>query len=52
VNKDSWYAKAVLWSYKNKIIQGKGAKKFDPAGPITRAEMSKIVILILKYLGK
>ena len=39
----TWYTEAVEWAYRNEIVTGKGNRKFDPDGQITRAEMCVIL---------
>ena len=47
----AWYAPYVTWAVNNGIISGYNDGNFKPHNFITRAEMSKVMSLTLKYLG-
>ena len=40
--KQNWYKQAVAWAYKNGIVNGMTATKFDPTGSITREQIASI----------
>jgi hypothetical protein len=48
VNKKAWYFESVASAYKNGLINGRSADKFDPQGNITRQEMAKIIAKVLE----
>ena len=45
-SKDAWYYDAVLWAYLNNISRGVYGGNFAPDAPITRAELS---VMLLRY---
>ncbi len=49
VPKGTWFHDAFLWAYHNGIIVGRTATLFDPATPITRAEM---VTMLYRFSGE
>lgn len=51
VTPKSWYYKAVAAAYKNGLMSGISAEKFDPNADITRQEMATIIARILGKKG-
>ena len=51
VKSDKYYAEAVEWAFRNKIVNGYSDKIFRPDGNITRQEMCKVIDGYLKYRG-
>lgn len=51
VSQKSWYAEAVEWAYRNKIVNGYGNNRFAPDGNITRQEMSAMIDRMFTYQG-
>jgi len=43
--KDEWQGSAVRWLWDAQLTQGSGPNKFEPNKPITRAELTKLVML-------
>lgn len=48
---DASYAKAIAWAYRNCIINGRTPTLFQPTDGMTRAEIAKISVLIMIFLG-
>lgn len=48
---DAWYARYVAYGVKNKIIDGYEDGTFGPDNNLTRGEIAKIAIMLLKHLG-
>ena len=44
VPKDAYYADAVAWAFDNGIVKGMNAKTFAPNDPVTREQMSAILM--------
>ena len=51
VKNDKYYAQAVEWAYRNRIVNGYSASIFRPDGNITREEMCKVIDGYLRYRG-
>ena len=51
VDQDEWYAAAIEWAYRNKIVNGYGNNRFRPNGNITRQEMSAMIDRMFTYQG-
>lgn len=51
VDKGQYYAKAVTWAAKNKLVSGYGAGKFGPDDPITREQMAAILYRYAAFKG-
>ena len=43
-----WYRDAVVWAYKNEVVNGVSATAFDPNAPITREQL---VSMLYRYAG-
>ncbi len=50
VNQSYYYAEAIEWAYRNKIVDGYGADAFGPDDLVTRQQMCKIVAAFLTWL--
>ena len=50
VNQKYYYAEAIEWAYRNKIVEGYSAKAFGPDDLVTRQQMCKIVDAYLTWL--
>ena len=48
----AYYAKAVAWAYKNRIVSGVNEVSFRPNSEITRQEMAQMFYGFLRYLGR
>ncbi len=51
MDQDEWYAAAIEWAYRNKIVNGYGNNRFSPNGNITRQEMSAMIDRMFTYQG-
>ena len=51
VKNDQYYAAAVEWAYRNKIVNGYSDSIFRPDGNITREQMCKVIDGYLAYRG-
>lgn len=52
VPEDAWYADAVAWAAKNKIVTGYAdGETFGPADPITREQMAVMLYRYAQYKG-
>lgn len=51
VQDGTWYKDAVLWGYKNGIVNGVSEKSFAPDRVITREEMASMLYRYAKYKG-
>lgn len=52
VPEDAWYADAVAWAAKNKIVTGYAdGKTFGPADPVTREQMAVMLYRYAQYKG-
>ena len=49
VSREQYYAKAVEWAYRNKIVSGYSAEEFGPNGVVTRQEMCRIIAGFLSW---
>jgi hypothetical protein len=49
--KGTWYSSAVLWAYRNYIVEGVGAGKFAPNEVMSRQEMALILYRYIEYKG-
>lgn len=47
----TWYANAVTWAAKSKIVAGFGNNKFGPGAEITREQLALILYNYAKYKG-
>ena len=52
VNTKEYYAKAVRWATKNKVVNGYNSGKFGPNDNITREQLATILCNYAKYKGK
>lgn len=52
VGAGDWYATAVATAVENKLIEGVGSGKFRPDDPITREQMSVLLVRALRLTGK
>ena len=52
VDKDAYYANAIAWAAKNKIVLGTGNNKFEPDEKITRQDLATIVYRYAKLKDK
>ena len=52
VNTKDYYAKAVRWATKNKVVNGYNNGKFGPNDNITREQLATILYNYAKYKGK
>lgn len=43
VDKNAWYAKAVIWASNAGIVNGTGVDKFSPDAPLTREQLATIL---------
>ncbi len=50
VNQSYYYAEAIEWAYRNKIVDGYAANAFGPDDLVTRQQMCKIVSAYLTWL--
>jgi len=48
VPESEWFAKYVIFAYKRGIINGKNDGRFHPEESMTRAEMSKVILLTIE----
>ena len=51
VDKDAYYAKAVLWAAANKIVEGYGDGRFGPNDQITREQLATILFRYAQHKG-
>lgn len=51
VRQDAWYAQYINWATENNIINGYSDDTFRPNRPITRAEITKLLVAIMKNVG-
>lgn len=51
VENGAWYKDAVLWGYKNGIVNGVSEKSFAPNKVITREEMAAMLYRFAKFKG-
>jgi hypothetical protein len=49
VKDGSYYKDAVIWAYKNEIVNGVSATEFSPDSPITREQMAVIMYRFAKF---
>ena len=52
VNQSFYYAEAIEWAYRNKIVDGYSATAFGPDDVVTRQQMCKIVASFLSWMEK
>lgn len=52
IDKDAYYANAIAWAAKNKIVLGTGNNKFEPDEKITRQDLATIVYRYAKLKDK
>lgn len=52
VSSDKWYAQAVVWAYKNNIVNGIGDSRFAPENSITREQIAVILYNYAKKSGR
>ena len=50
VNQSIYYAEAIEWAYRNKIVEGYSDKAFGPNDLVTRQQMCKIVASYLNWM--
>lgn len=50
VNQKYYYAEAIEWAYRNKIVDGYNAASFGPDDIVTRQQMCKIVASFLAWM--
>lgn len=50
VNQSYYYAEAIEWAYRNKIVDGYAANAFGPDDLVTRQQMCKIVASYLTWM--
>lgn len=48
---DGWYAKAVAWASKNRIVNGISENEFAPDAPVTREQAATILFRYAEYKG-
>lgn len=51
VNETAYYGEAVRWAQAEKIVNGVGGKRFDPAGEITREQLATIIYRYVQHNG-
>lgn len=51
VEKGSWYEEAVLWGAENGIITGYGDGRFGPNDPVSREQISVMLLRFAEYMG-
>ena len=51
VSETAYYGEAVRWAQAEKIVNGVGGKRFDPAGEITREQLATIIYRYVQHNG-
>ncbi len=51
VNDDTYYAKAVMWAFENKIVSGYSNSRFGPMDSLAREQIASIMYRYARYKG-